>query len=492
MNFHKNSRKTLKNDRIRVIYTAQLSKKPQIIYQEKPQHQKCFQNPQIGINDKMKILRKRPEEALNSNHAEICTDKLHNFLSFKDFAFQETQMSFKNEKKTKFVNPNKKLKNLRNPSIDVLENQHIGFKRVKIQEQRVNTQTKINDLTFFKLEQKRASNLFPMPKKDPLKKRNKEKTNSSWVDKNLSNLRTLFNRIFLFQDILKSDVNNLTPKERHFLNGFIKWRNYEEGPLILRKLTNSCFDKDSWMLVNRTKRKEEYLKCGFKFLIKFLQFREQKSYRTSYENDKLRFYYDNFAHLEFDQLNKNIDFSQNSSQSLQTKIWTKLEKYIVPGMGGKPDNSKFKTINKNFLRIFCKSREFIAKLIELNINVIAFLGYSWQIDWAQMLEDDLDEMDQQGMAMISDVRNDNMEEISKLFKTWRNVVRKEMPKGQKQDVANVILESVKNNRYSFPWSFKEIQNSFIFSCLSVVETIQFDYLPEDAESKLVLFKIIYI
>jgi hypothetical protein len=212
---------------------------------------------------------------------------------------------------------------------------------------------------------------------------------------------------------------------------------------------------------------------------------ESETPYPSYRNSKLKFYYLHFGHLEFQNYTQSLDSFLNNNQISSGDIWGKLSKYIVPGIGGRPENPHFKTLNKAFLKTISQSRPFISKLFELNLDLMMFMGYSWKVNWQLLPSCRLDQMDLNGISIIEDICKDNQKEIQKMYVTWDNILAKET--NSKTDEVHTIINSMQHKKYAFPWSFKEVQMSFIHTFLVMAETIQFDFLSSAIPSNSVFF-----
>lgn len=307
-------------------------------------------------------------------------------------------------------------------------------------------------------------------------------SNQKWVNIKLSNLKQFLNTLFSYKEILVSDITCMSPDEFNICQRIFSSRKYDNICPLISNLQRKTWNVEAWKNFYKIKRKEEHLKCAFKFLIKNLKFRFKRKNKDFLGSEKLDFYWFYFGQLEYKQKNPGSIKKLKNGRIKEKLLWSKLEKYIIPGLGGKPENKQYKTINKGFLRVISKSRKFISELFELNLDLVLYMGYFWNVDWRLVGHEQRDQMDLRGFQILTEVGMDNRNEISKLFSTWENLINKNDKDNSLDKKLEIIIQSICNTKLSFAWSYKEIHDAFIFTCLSIVECIKFDFLPEEAQS----------
>jgi hypothetical protein len=198
----------------------------------------------------------------------------------------------------------------------------------------------------------------------------------------------------------------------------------------------------------------------------------------------LYFYLFHFGHLEFDSMFETIINNFETGKTTKACLWKKLSKYVFPEIGSQIKQSTVRSINKKFLKEISNSREFIFEMFLGALDLLLFFGYCWNLSWTGRGKggNSLNEIDQKGIQMLKRIGHVNRNEINKLFSEWANLIKKQNNLKSEAENMEIIVSSIQRSNFKFPWSFKEIQDGMIYTFLSIVENINFNFLPEYVES----------
>jgi hypothetical protein len=282
----------------------------------------------------------------------------------------------------------------------------------------------------------------------------------------------------------------MSADEEKILTTIISSKNYSHKNELVTNITNKKPEQRVWIRFAKNKRKEEYIKYGFKLLVKNLMksFKEQLfkidlDSILNVSNKQVFFYLFYFGHLEFAEMFDQIIGDLRNGFTSENALWNKLGKYVFPEIGSQIKLPIVRSINKKFLKQISHSRDFINELLQGSVDLLLFFGYCWEIHWKSVDKASYTAMDIYGIQMLKKIGKVNRNEIDKLFAEWGNLVAKNSYAKESANNLDFIIENIKRSNFKFPWSFREIQEGMIHTFLSLTENINFDFLPHESESK---------
>jgi len=314
------------------------------------------------------------------------------------------------------------------------------------------------------------------------------------INKSLFNLKNLLKRVFSYWTIPNEKIEILNDEETKILINIIESKNYFQKDALIKGISKRQLDPKLWIQFSKTKRKEEYIKYGFKLLVKHLMqsFKDQVfninlDSILKVSNKQLFFYIFYFGHLEFDLMFEQIIEDIKRGRVTENALWKKLSKYVFPEIGSQIKLPIVRSINKKFLKEISNSRDFINELLHDSLNLLLFFGYCWSVSWKSKEKNEYSEMDKYGIQILKKIGRVNRNEINKLFAEWGNLVQKKAGQNGKMTNMEVVIENIKRSNFKFPWSFMEIQEGIINTFISIVENINFDFLSDESKSKIKSF-----
>ena len=313
----------------------------------------------------------------------------------------------------------------------------------------------------------------------------------------LSNLKTLFGSIFLYEQPLNFRVCDLSNFEREVLKRIILHKNYFGKTQIVNKISQLSVQSSSevhgiLLKLQRTKRKEENLKFTFRILIKYLirQFK-QNNKRFWNQNPKLStfdveiiFYLYYFGqtilHQPFEvSLKKYI-----KSPLFRQQVKTHLGNFVFPDINNPSSISKFKTYTKKFFSVLSEaSKPLFDQLIYKLLTLVVFMGKRRHFQYEQMF---LRSKVFCGEGLFKQILNGivqhNDREITKTISEWENVINRKyeppQPKFSVQDppahntLLHIIATNIKSSNFKLPWTFREVQDAFMDGLISLTQNYQ--------------------
>ena len=301
--------------------------------------------------------------------------------------------------------------------------------------------------------------------------------------KQLPNLHGFLKRVFLNDWVIKTDLQVFNKNEKSILIHIIKSKKYSLFSELCASINGGRFDSMDWKNFEKRRRKEEYLKYGFKLILKTLQklfMDEQRQLSVHFPSDKMKliFYLFYFYELEtgktWDSLLQSLLFKKKLLKCYPRTI----QHYILPEMGSQSTFSKVKSISKEYLIKFANSGDFSSRVLRILIDMNLFFGYCLDFNWGQIGDSrSFNEIDRAGIKLFRLISHTNQVELSKLFSEWDNRVNSEAL--QNPDQANTVLiikKTIQRKNFKFPWTFKEIHHSFFESFISFLEVVLYPRL----------------
>lgn len=311
------------------------------------------------------------------------------------------------------------------------------------------------------------------------------------TNKMLSELKKFLGIIFSYQPILRQDLMLLRRNERSILIHILESKKYNDSARLVQNLKQNSFTHEIWNRFFKVRRKEENLKYSFKLIIKYLQNQfllsnEELLNNFSPENAKLIFYLYYFYELQTGEslaslLNAIYSQKQNIWNRKLARNWKTIDKYILPEMGTQSSFSKVRSISKEFMISFVRSKQISEIFTDMLVKITLFLCYAISKDWKDPKEFKFEtKMNKLGREILKIINKTNSIEINKLFSEWDNKINLEEGVSKKNTrkgfYVDVIKRGIKRKNFKFPWTFKEVQNSFIETLFSYLEILQFHYL----------------
>lgn len=302
--------------------------------------------------------------------------------------------------------------------------------------------------------------------------------------------------VFSYSPIMRHDLQTLKSSEKLILVHILESKKYDRSRLLVQNIKSNDFSFDAWNQFFKLRRKEENLKYSFKLIIKYLQnqfvLSNQKLINNfSEENKKLLFYLFYFYEVE-SQKSFNCLLQEICSKKEMLwnkclgKYWKTIDKYILPEMGTQSSYSKVKSISKDFMISFVKpdkiSRLFTECLIKITLNLCYAIKANSKT--SEMLESET-KMDKLGKEILQIIHKTNFIEINKLFSEWDNKITSEnSTKKDNQKISlkfyvDIIKKGIKRKNFKFPWTFREVQNSFIESLFSYLEILKYHQIVKN-------------
>ena len=189
-----------------------------------------------------------------------------------------------------------------------------------------------------------------------------------------------------------------------------------------------------------------------------------------------------------------FDLTKNQNRSLR-KHWKTISNYILPEMGTQSKFSKVKSISKDFMINFSKSTTISNLFLNILTNINLYLGYmNHNNDILNFYVDQ--EMEANGSEILKMISKTNQIEINKLFSEWDNKLEEELKDEQQinkiqiTSLVKIIKKGIKRKNFKFPWTFKEVQTSFIETLLSYLEVYNIHKLKQSNKGWFIINEVI--
>ena len=306
----------------------------------------------------------------------------------------------------------------------------------------------------------------------------------------LERLRCFLGSIFLFENPLNSKLADLKANERSILLKIMGKKQYSNQSRLMAALNSQIPPNiHDFLMMEQTKRKEDYIKYSFRALIKYfkLQFEKEKLSKlceTGFIKRKDRetlFYLFYFCDVEFDET-----FESLASRFFQKKISAreiekKLGQYYFPDLTNlrkhnEEHHQRAKSFSKKFFNTIAKSDRMVGKI---NDTLLKMLGAMSQLGGGFdpiFLRDRQLCKDETVKNMLFIMVDNSNREIGKIFTEWDNLVKQRnrgISKVDHQKVLDIALENVDKTNFKFPWSIGEARTAFLETFLVVNERFQF-------------------
>jgi hypothetical protein len=321
-----------------------------------------------------------------------------------------------------------------------------------------------------------------------------------WIKDNVFNLFTFLNSIFNYE-CKEPNINSLSFHEKQILTCIIQTKDYSNKTKLIEILQNKTQPEPNiWNQFKKIRRKEEYLKYGFKMIFKQMQGQFIKEFvlkdsmlalAFDSSDHKLFFYLHTFGEISMGKSKESLLVDLKNGRLSKVKAWRQMSKFILPEMGISNDYCGVKTINREFIKSLSRLRGFSLKFLDRVIDIFLFLSYFWSINFSNFAKKKkLSIRDQNGINILQNVAKINQKEIKKLFSEWGNLIKKQPKKLKSTDPElnnnkrnfNLIKKSIQRTNFKFPWTFVEVLESTIETFISFVEFINFDHLPSNSKS----------
>jgi hypothetical protein len=306
--------------------------------------------------------------------------------------------------------------------------------------------------------------------------------------------------VFSYNPIMRHDLQILKASEKLILIHILESKKYDRSRLLVQNIKSNEFTFDAWNKFFKLRRKEENLKYSFKLIIKYLQnqfaLSNQKLIQNfSDENKKLLFYLFYFYEVESQQsFNTLLQEICSKKEMLWNKClgkyWKTIDKYILPEMGTQSSYSKVKSISKDFLISFVKPSKISQLFTECLIKITLNLCYTIKVNSENPESPNSEtKMDKLGKEILQIIHRTNFIEINKLFSEWDNKIAFENANtNDDQKVSlkfyvDIIKKGIKRKNFKFPWTFREVQNSFIESLFSYLEILKYHQIVKNNTGK---------
>lgn len=316
--------------------------------------------------------------------------------------------------------------------------------------------------------------------------------------------------VFTYQPVHLEDLQNLSKEERLILKFLIKSRHYRPAKKLGKTIDLKSRNYQLWFQFFKERRKEENLKTGFKFLVEHMrkEFIEQKNVNSqNLTPNDVQIYFYVYYFLEREQFYSDRDsfvtffLSIKGNNKSYKNLIEKIQSFIFPEHVSKCFFANVKTISRNFLIKLAESQKFIRELLVLNLKMVLFSGFCLEHDW-EKYEPEIFEsgLTKTGISILKQISKENLKDLENIFFVWNKksnckLMNFENTK-EKNDFFKIVQKSIKRKNFKFPWTFKELQNSFIECLLALVEVFKihqfkisseggkFNFLTKDS-----LFKI---
>ena len=320
------------------------------------------------------------------------------------------------------------------------------------------------------------------------------------VKREFKNLKVFLERIFSYEKVHAENLQVMTPNEKSVLFYILKKKKYQIFKSAKETTNFNFFKKIDWNKFFKVRRKEEYIKYSLKLIIKAMQFEyfslhKQLYSRFNIEKMKLLFYlsyfYETKTGKNFNTLMLKV---ANNEVILNSTYWKLMESYILPEMGTQSSFSNIKSISKEALYVFSRSKRFSKRLVDYIIDINTFMSYSIYHDWSTCESlGDFNEIEKKGIIILRGIIKTNKIEINKLFSEWNNKIVDFKVKNKHQENENsvsIIKRTINRKNFKFPWAYLEVQRSFIELLFSYLEVFKKEYFIKSSECKIKLQSLI--
>ena len=298
-------------------------------------------------------------------------------------------------------------------------------------------------------------------------------------------LKAFLTMLFRYAPVTLEDLRTLNPHERSVLVHIFKTKRYKNWSQLAKTIRLRSTKLAPWTHFAKTRRKEENLKYSFKLVIRLLQARFGREHcrslaRFDAETKKLVFYLFHFYRLAtgkpYESVLEQLQTQADPNRNLR-RLWRTVQNYILPEMGTQSSFSRVKSISKQFLSEFVASPSMREGFLEVIVDVALFLCCAGrprpelaprprllsQIDW-------------RGREVLALIHKTNRVEIDKLFAEWDNRLlwhaRESDGALSDERLVRVVKQTIRRKNFKFPWTLREVQNSFADTLLVYLEICQ--------------------
>ena len=309
-------------------------------------------------------------------------------------------------------------------------------------------------------------------------------------------LKAFLTRLFRYESVGLDDLCALSSPERGIMAHILKAKRYRNWRALTATLRLRSTDTKAWTGFAKRRRKEEHLKYSFKLVIKLLQRRFAQSHKhalagLSPETGKLVFYLFYFCEHatgeRFGDVLERLRARPDPNKHLK-QYWKTVGDYILPEMGTQSSFSRVKSISKHFIERFARSARISGVFLGAVINTTLFLC-SRPDRTGPYPPEARSELDDHGETVLRIIRGTNATEVEKLFAEWDNRLRGDAGRAVLADtcrasqVAEAVKRAVGRKNFKFPWTLREVQNSFVDALLSYLEVSRVDSLRASQSGK---------
>jgi hypothetical protein len=458
-----------------------------------------FENPkQVGFFERSSVysLKKFAHPYFPCFSRDYCHYNLQFYQNRFKWKFQENNRLMNEPKKSSlFKNGINESANLKN--IEFVRSKKPVHKFVRINQEQekikiIKSEEKLS--SFISSEKERKMSVLISERTESLKE--------PWVKEHLPNLFNFLISLFNYEKV-HHKVSLLSQEEGEILIAVIKSKDYLNKEFLIDTIKmKEKSVRSTWTNFKKTRRKEEYLKYGFKMIFKqlqsqFIESREKLKNKFFLSNEgtdkKLSFYLFHFGEFCTGKVWKDLIQDLVQGKTSKVRLWKKMKKFIVPEMGISLEFCGVKTINKDFIKNICQLRSFSLSFFDRVIDTMLFFGYCSTVNSENEISLKIEENN--GFALLKTISKTNQKEIKKLFSEWTNLV-KHNKKKEPKDIQNIenekymnfkkIKKSLQRTNLKFPWSFIEIWESAIETFLSFAEFINFNHLSDATRSKFII------
>lgn len=298
-----------------------------------------------------------------------------------------------------------------------------------------------------------------------------------------------------YEPLYFEDLVGLTKNDRFILKFIIKAKNYQPASKLLSSIDLKNRDLRLWFELFKERRKEENLKTGFKSLINFMQTEFLNLIKSDAKNLATRqcqilfyLYYFSDPGLAPSSTRTLKDYFVKSKQnpnSYRSQI-KKIREYIFPEQISKCVLATVKTISKKFLIKLTQSRHFFLKLTITSLEMALFLGFCLNHDWEMEAPKALSSrMISTGISILKQISKGNKRDLEKIFFVWNKNSHFKIinfnANSERDNFKSLVQKSIKRKNFKFPWTFKEIQKSFIECFLVLLELVKIQHFKNASE-----------
>lgn len=306
----------------------------------------------------------------------------------------------------------------------------------------------------------------------------------------LKGLRCFLGSIFLFENPRNSKLANLKVNDRKILLKIMGKKRYSNQTRLMAALSSQIPPNiNDFLMMEQTKRKEDYIKYSFRALIKYfkLQFEKEELSRLceagfiKRKDRETLFYLFYFCGVEFDETFESLANKFFQKKISPQEIEKKLGQYYFPDLTNlrkhnDEHHQRAKSFSKKFFNTIAKSDQMVDKI---NNTLLKMLGVMSQLGSGfdpVFLRDRKLCADETVKNMLFIMVDNSNREIGKIFTEWDNLVKQRnrgISQADHQKVLDIALQNVDKTNFKFPWSIGEARTAFLETFLVVNERFQF-------------------